>query len=515
MATAVNFSNLQTITSVGSADQILIRLNNALSGTAGFARVTKNSLLSSVDMTALSGNWQSTYTTVQAYSASWALDSTIDTPVRNLTGGWQTTYSTVSSLSSDWQTTYSTVSSLSSDWGLSLFKQVSSIASPNNLAYTFGFSALPTGSPSVDFSILPSGSGAILATIPDNTAAGGNKRGADAVDFQRDRSSSDQVASGNYTVVVGGSANKASGDFSLVVGGLSSYATTFGSLVVGGSANNADGTGPFQVIVGGSNNTTSGGAGYGFIGGGQSNTCSASWNAVAGGRSNSVANTYSFIGAGRSNSTAGGGQYNTIVCGFSGKASGWASFVGAGSSNNVTGDYAGIIAGVGNLASGGQSFIACGSGNSTNNQFNTFILGSNIVAPSANYTYVNNISSNGVINGNVISTLSGCDFIAKFNVVNTNTYLLTLSDASKTLLDVAASNTTLQLPKNATTSFPIGTQIALIQGNKTSSNYTIISASGDVTVNSFGNSLSTGGNYAAATLIKSDTNTWYLIGNLQ
>lgn len=73
------------------------------------------------DLKALSANWQNTYTnfstqsannistysTVQANSAQWAIDSTTDTGVRALTANWQNTYSTVQSNSAVWnQTAY-------------------------------------------------------------------------------------------------------------------------------------------------------------------------------------------------------------------------------------------------------------------------------------------------------------------------------------------------------------------------------------------------------------------------
>jgi hypothetical protein len=50
-----------------------------------------------------------------------------------------------------------------------------------------------------------------------------------------------------------------------------------------------------------------------------------------------------------------------------------------------------------NLASGNYSFIAGGSANNTNGFSNTFILGSNISASQANFTYVNNLSVQGAL----------------------------------------------------------------------------------------------------------------------
>lgn len=70
-----------------------------------FIGVTATSVISTFNGT--STDWNSTYSTVQANSAQWAVDSTIDTDVRALTANWQNTYSTVQSNSAVWnQTAY-------------------------------------------------------------------------------------------------------------------------------------------------------------------------------------------------------------------------------------------------------------------------------------------------------------------------------------------------------------------------------------------------------------------------
>ena len=79
-----------------------------------------------------------------------------------------------------------------------------------------------------------------------------------------------------------------------------------------------------------------------------------------------------------------------------------------------------------------------------------------------------------------------------------------------------ASANTLTVPLNASVAFPIGTEITVIQ---TGAGATTISPAGGVTVNYY--SLSGAATriikaqWSAATLIKRDTNTWVLIGNLQ
>lgn len=57
----VNFSSLQQNTTASNADQFLMRLDNALSGADGFARITKPNLEKSFGV----------YSTVQSNSAAW------------------------------------------------------------------------------------------------------------------------------------------------------------------------------------------------------------------------------------------------------------------------------------------------------------------------------------------------------------------------------------------------------------------------------------------------------------
>jgi len=102
----------------------------------------------------------------------------------------------------------------------------------------------------------PKGSGAILAQFPDNAIAGGNARGANAVDLQTARSAANQVASGLESVVAGGGSNIASGTRSAVLGGIANTASGITSIVGGGSSNVASGT--QATIAGGVGNIASG-----------------------------------------------------------------------------------------------------------------------------------------------------------------------------------------------------------------------------------------------------------------
>ena len=68
-------------------------------------------------------------------------------------------------------------------------------------------------------------------------------------------------------------------------------------------------------------------------------------------------------------------------------------------SNVVTGSATSILGGLSNTADGDSSSIIGGKNNNTNNKYNVFILGSNITATTDNYTYVNNLSSQGYLYG--------------------------------------------------------------------------------------------------------------------
>ena len=80
----------------------------------------------------------------------------------------------------------------------------------------------------------PTGTGAISAHVPDSTAAPGNARGANAVDWQSTRDDAAKVASGAYSVISGGYRNTASGTSSVVVGGNTNVASGTNSWVPGG-----------------------------------------------------------------------------------------------------------------------------------------------------------------------------------------------------------------------------------------------------------------------------------------
>lgn len=114
---------------------------------------------------------------------------------------------------------------------------------------------------------------------------------------------------------------------------------------------------------------------------------------------------------------------------------------------------------------------------------------------------------------NVNSITEGVNDIA-FGVLNTQTgttYTLALTDVAKVVTLDNAAGITLTVPANSSTAFPIGTQIVITQ---LGAGQVTVSPSGGVTVNAYSSATKLSGQYAAATLVKLDTDEWLLIGNI-
>jgi hypothetical protein len=118
----------------------------------------------------------------------------------------------------------------------------------------------------------PAGTGAVQAQATTSSTVGGNARGANAVDWQTNRTVASQVATGQYSVISGGTGNTAS---------------AFNSTCVAGAGNFAQAN--YSFIGGGQGNATSGAflQTYSVIGGGYANAANGFHNIVVGGASNS------------------------------------------------------------------------------------------------------------------------------------------------------------------------------------------------------------------------------------
>ena len=104
-----------------------------------------------------------------------------------------------------------------------------------------------------------------------------------------------------------------------------------------------------------------------------------------------------------------------------------------------------------------------------------------------------------------------------FNAQTGTTYTFVLTDANNTLVTASnASAQTYSIPTNATTAFPIGTQLNIIQ---IGAGQVTVSATTPATTTIVSNGATAAspkcrGQYSAMTLIKRDTDSWYAIGDI-
>ncbi len=113
--------------------------------------------------------------------------------------------------------------------------------------------------------------------------------------------------------------------------------------------------------------------------------------------------------------------------------------------------------------------------------------------------------------GTMTGTLVGLVAPLTINAQTGTTYTFVLADAGKMVTSSNGSAQTFTVPPNSSVAFDIGTQI-MVQ-NIGSANCTLAQGSG-VTINSKDSNKEIDGQYAAATLIKTATDTWSLIGAL-
>lgn len=97
------------------------------------------------------------------------------------------------------------------------------------------------------------------------------------------------------------------------------------------------------------------------------------------------------------------------------------------------------------------------------------------------------------------------------NAQTGTTYTTVLADDGKLVTCDNAASIALTIPPNSSVAYGIGTQINIAQlgvGQVT------ITAGAGVTLNSSGAKLKTKDQYSVATCVKTDTNTWFVVGNL-
>jgi len=228
--------------------------------------------------------------------------------------------------------------------------------------------------------IQPNGTGALQRD------SGGNSRGSYSIDWQTARSSANQVARANYSVIGGGNSNLiiAASEYSIIGGGVYNTingSNSYRSVIGGGASNNITGTQSYYCTIGGGgNNTISGTYSYhSTICGGYTNQIIgyySQYSTVCGGYRNYISgytSYYSSIGGGYNNTISGtnsyysnidGGASNTINGSYS-----YHSTIGGGSNNTISGynsNYSSIGGGQSNTISGYDSNYGTIGGGSSN-----------------------------------------------------------------------------------------------------------------------------------------------------
>ena len=97
------------------------------------------------------------------------------------------------------------------------------------------------------------------------------------------------------------------------------------------------------------------------------------------------------------------------------------------------------------------------------------------------------------------------------NAQTGTTYTTVLADDGKLVTCSNASAIALTIPPNSSVAYGIGTQINIAQ---LGAGQVTITAGAGVTLNSSGTKLKLKDQYAVATCVKTDTNTWFVVGNL-
>lgn len=140
-----------------------------------------------------------------------------------------------------------------------------------------------TSDTNTNIAIVPKGTGAITAAIPDAGTTGGNLRGTYAVDLQLFRSNANQVASANYCTISGGQDNRVAADYSTICGGRENAITTFNyATIAGGYLNSSQSN--YGFIGAGLRNSTTGGVASAVVVGGADNISAADYSFLPGGQ---------------------------------------------------------------------------------------------------------------------------------------------------------------------------------------------------------------------------------------
>lgn len=127
-------------------------------------------------------------------------------------------------------------------------------------------------------------------------------------------------------------------------------------------------------------------------------------------------------------------------------------------------------------------------------------------------TNIKTINNQSILGSGNIEISGGSGGEIAVETWDTATKTLALSDTNKLFKCSHTDNQTLTIPTNATAAFPIGTMITFLL----TSTYTVtFSGASGVTLTSIDSLVELATQFAMASLIKTDTNTWQLVGALE
>jgi hypothetical protein len=117
--------------------------------------------------------------------------------------------------------------------GLTYFTEAQNTAAPNATVPVDSLTAV-AGTTNADIALVPKGTGAFTLAVADNTATGGNKRGANAIDLSTKRTNAADVASGISSIAIGESARATNtNSFAVGLGGIGAVSSNQASVAIG------------------------------------------------------------------------------------------------------------------------------------------------------------------------------------------------------------------------------------------------------------------------------------------
>ena len=444
----------------------------------------------------LSASWNSVYSSVTATSGDW---DSVYSAVKATSGNWNSVYSSVNTTSSNWDSVYSNVQAYSGTYqflplsggtvkGDSRFDQdVTIYGKLSAIGGTYFTNTYYTTTSSL--SVVHYGDGPGIWVGSDGTGdiasfydidqgieilhVGGensrypnvgvktstpNKAFTVNGEVSSNNTIHDQFGNSTQWNSVYNSTRQTSATWDTSYFALSTqpyvYSSSLSAITTKGGSNVA--SGESSNVLGGSNNAASGS--YSVIAGGRSNTNSGLCSNINGGCGNSISDNASTIGGGSGNtineygSVVSGGIANTVsgyvsnvAGGKNNTASGYHSNVGGGVCNTASGDYSSASGGKNNTISGDYSSILGGKNNAVSYN-NSFVIGSEIKAHVSDTTFVNNLSSAGIVKGtnlletnwnsvyaNVysVSATWAAGPVKRFDYINFGTYQITYGGIAK------------------------------------------------------------------------------------